>query len=49
MFEDRWWMYDGPNKSQTHSTEWIVKSDDFINCAIPLTTIDKFWCPSNNC
>lgn len=45
MGDDRWWMYDGWNRNQAHSDEWIAKSNDFINRAFSLSTIDKIRCP----
>ena len=45
MGDDRRWMYDGWNINQAHSDEWIAKSNDFINRAFSLSTIDKIRCP----
>ena len=49
MGDDRRWMYDGWNINQAHSDEWIAKSNDFINRAFSLSTINKIRCPCSKC
>lgn len=36
MIEDNRWMYDGLNKSEAHSYEWIVKTKKFADRAFSL-------------
>jgi hypothetical protein len=49
MGDDRRWMYDGWNKSQAPSAEWIAKTNDFIEREFSLSPINKIRCPCTKC
>jgi hypothetical protein len=49
MSDDRRWMYDGWKRNEAHKDEWCDKTNDFIEHALSLMTIEKIRCPCVKC
>jgi hypothetical protein len=49
MPEDHGWMYGGWKKGGAHMKEWIMKSQEFIDCAFSLANNGGVKCPCIKC
>jgi hypothetical protein len=49
MGDRRDWMYEGFNKGGCHTSEWIDKTQTFLDYAAALSQIDNIRYPCNKC
>jgi hypothetical protein len=47
--QGRGWMYDGWKKSGAHTTEWMNKTQEFIDCAFSGSPDEGVKCPCSRC